>query len=76
MLYPDGRTIKIDDLIWYDEGERIGKVSAVIADKNDLESWGVTEVGIFISCDTTKSEMDIFTPLSLLEDEGIGLIEE
>ena len=75
MKYPDGQSVKIGDLIWWDEGTAIGRVARIIDAESQLKEWGLEEYGIFISCDPDSNELscDVFHPYRLFEDEGIEI---
>jgi len=77
MNYPDNRRVCIGDLIWWNEGTCLGYVSEIIGDLNEVKHRGLDDMGIFISNDYTKREMEgsMYVELSDFEDEGISKCE-
>ena len=77
MKYPDGSTIQVGDLIWWDEGNCVGFVQVIAESKVDYENWGLNAPHIFIS-NTHPFDAALLTgvahDLACLKDEGIGLL--
>lgn len=72
MNYPTGLTIRKNDLVWWDNFNRVGRVALVLTDPASMESWGLSAPGIFICCNVIESEPtpDIFySETHLAEDE-------
>ncbi len=74
MIYPDGKTVSIGDLIWWNEGTKKGRVSLIVDTDEIRSEWGLDENGIFISANHMNSEMtsDVFYAEKDFEDEGIA----
>lgn len=49
MMYPDGSTIQVGDLIWWNEGCCTGYVQEIAESKEEYESWGLNAPHIFVS---------------------------
>lgn len=49
MMYPDGSTIQVGDLIWWNEGCCTGYVQEIAESKEECESWGLDSPHIFVS---------------------------
>lgn len=77
MNYPDGSTVNIGDLIWWNEGTCVGYVQVVAESKDDYESWGLTAPSIFLS-NRHPFDRSLGTGVQYerasFEDEGIGLL--
>lgn len=78
MSYPDGTEINADDIIWWNEGANKGRIALIVDTIEAMQEWGVEEKGIFICCDESQipPSCDMFCGLSILEEEGIGLVED
>ncbi len=77
MKYPDGSTIKIGDLIWWDEGYCVGYVQAVAESRAELGSWGFDKPHILVSNIhpfDPASHTGVAYGESFLTDDGIGLL--
>ena len=77
MNYPDGPTIRVGDLVWWDEGFCVGYVQVIAECKSDYEDWGLQAPHIFVSnshpFDSTL-RTGVGYPEACLRDEGIGLL--
>lgn len=73
MKYPDGTCITVGDPIWWNEGERCGRVASIIETEEEWLKWGLDEPGIFICTDFSRKTLteDVFNSEEQLEDEGI-----
>jgi hypothetical protein len=75
MKYPNNSTVKVGDLIWWDEGHCVGHVQVIAESKEDYESWGFDHPHIFVSnrhpFDPTL-ETGVAHDEACFEDEGIG----
>ena len=89
LSYPDGRTIKVGDHIWWNEGTCVGYVEDVIENDNQIDSWGLSEASIAVSnihpyeiiCQKHPQEIGtvllggtVVYSLTDLADEGIELL--
>lgn len=89
LSYPDGRTIKVGDHIWWNEGTCVGYVEDVIETDHQIDSWGLSEASIAVSnihpydviCQKHPQETGaallggtVVYSLTDLADEGIGLL--
>ena len=92
MKYLDGTTINIGDKIWWNEGSNQGIVAYILEEEKhftewglslpgkesleQLESYGISEKGIFICSNVHKKKLtpDVFYAEEDFEDEGIGPI--
>lgn len=78
MKYPDGNTVHVGDLIWWNEGESLGYVHEIYDDGIDLGDVIYNEPTMSISnrhpFDPT-SYGGILQVESQLEDEGVGKLE-
>lgn len=77
MKYPEGQSIKIGDLVWWDEGACVGHIQVIAESKEDYESWGLSEPHIFVDNDhpfDSSIGIGIAHNHGYLEDEGIGLL--
>jgi len=73
MQYPDGSTVSVGDLIWWNEGTQKGRVALILETEEQKLEWGLSEYGIFIS--PTESEdlkPVVFYSEDSFDDEGIG----
>ena len=77
MKYPDDASIRVGDLIWWNEGNCVGYVQQVAESKEAYVSWGLDAPCIFVS-NTHPFDPQMHTGVcydeSVLEDEGIGLL--
>jgi hypothetical protein len=77
MKYPDGSTIQVGDLIWWDEGYCVGYVQVIAESKDEYGSWGLDAPHIFVS-NVHPFDPTIHTGVgygeSFLADDGIGLL--
>ena len=77
MKYPDGTTIRVGDLVWWDEGYFVGYVQVIAESEDEYEGWGLDTPHIFVSSvhpfDPTML-IGVGHPESCLADEGIGLL--
>ena len=77
MIYPDGSTIRVGDLIWWDEGLCIGYVQAIVESKEEYKSWGLDAPHIFLSNThpfDSKITSGVCYNRASFDDEGIGLL--
>lgn len=77
MKYPNGSTIKVGDLIWWDEGHCVGYVQVLAESKEEYERWGLDHPHIFVSNRhpfDSKLETGAAHDEACFEDEGIGLL--
>ncbi|MGC9944729.1 MAG: hypothetical protein ABSE48_23145 [Verrucomicrobiota bacterium] len=78
MKYPDGSTIQVGDLIWWDEGLCIGYVQAIAESKEEYASWGLDTPHIFV-LNSHPFDPAIASGVAhdeaCLKDEGIGLLK-
>lgn len=75
MMYPDGSTIQVGDLIWWDEGLCTGYVQEIAESKEEYESWGLSEPHIFVSDGhpfDPATRTGIGYPEASFASEGIG----
>lgn len=75
MTYPSGDIIEIGHLIWINGGTQQAIVSEVIEDHNQLASWGLTDIGIFVALSRPSASTpsrDLFIAQRFFEDDGIG----
>ena len=76
MQYPDGATVLVGDLIWWNEGTKQGRVALIIDSEEKKVQWGLLEFGIFISPSESRELVPaVFYPADCFEDEGIGKVE-
>jgi hypothetical protein len=77
MTYPDGSTVGVGDLVWWNEGHSVGYVQVVAESKDDYESWGLKVPSIFLS-NRHPFDRSLGTGVAYdrasFEDEGIGLL--
>lgn len=77
MNYPGGTTIRVGDLVWWNEGECVGYVQMVADTRAEYERWGLTSPHMFVS---NRHPFDISLEAGVahdqacLEGEGIGLL--
>lgn len=77
MKYPDGSTIRVGDLIWWDGGYCVGFVQLVAESLDEYGSWGLDEPFIFVSNIhpfDPKMNTGVGYSESQLDDDGIGLL--
>ncbi|MCB1098683.1 MAG: hypothetical protein KDN22_24135 [Verrucomicrobiae bacterium] len=77
MKFPSGEIIRKGEMIWWDEGARIGVVHEVLEEKEELEAWGLEDPHIVLSGSLPYSPDDkgyISYPLSSFVDEGIEML--
>jgi len=74
MKYPDGSTIEVGDLVWWNGGSCVGFVQRIAESSNDYEEWGLESPHIFINTDHPfdQSVTGIAYPEHTLADDGIG----
>lgn len=79
MKYPDGTTIRVGDLIWWNEGECVGYIQVIAESENEYRRWGLDTPHIFLSnnhpFDPTML-IGVAYPESSMADDGIGLLTE
>ena len=77
MKYPDGQTICVGDLVWWNEGSCVGYVQAIAETQEEFESWGLEEPHIFVD-NTHPFDPTIGSGAAhdeaCLENEAIGLL--
>jgi hypothetical protein len=77
VRYPGGSTIRVGDLVWWDEGYCVGYVQVVAESKEEYEGWGLRCPHIFVSnrhpFDPTLGT-GVAYDVACFEDEGIGLL--
>lgn len=80
MQYPDGTEIRIDDLIWADEGLQIGRIVGIFETEEEYAAWDETGPCILYTQDIFSaaggSSTPFCLPANLLEQEGIGALTE
>ena len=91
MRYPEGQTVKVGDLIWWNEGICIGFVEEVMESRKDYENWGLDEPSVAFTnlhpfeANLVKHQQHIGGPTTSgtvvdteaqLENEGIGLLTD
>lgn len=78
MQYPDGTEIRIDDLIWADEGIQIARIVGIFETAEEYAAWDETGPCILYTQDIFStaggSSTPFCLPASLLEQEGIGTL--
>jgi hypothetical protein len=91
MRYPEGKTIQVGDLVWWNEGVCVGFVEEIMETQVEFESWGLSEPSLAFTnlhpfeANQTKHKQHIGNVItggtvvnseSQIEDEGIGLLTE
>ena len=72
MNYPDGSTVKLGDLVWWDEENSIGRIVGVHETKEECANWGVGDPGVAICYDgSVTGGLFIGYPQRAFADEGI-----
>lgn len=56
MNYPNNKEIKVNDLIWHNEGEFVGRVLKIISSEEDPRDWGEHKPGILLSSDILSNQ--------------------
>lgn len=91
MRYPEGETVQVGDLIWWNEGVCIGFVLEVTETESECAAMDLDDPGILVTnlhpyeANLTADKCRLphpcaggrcRMPLNLFEDEGIGLLSE
>ncbi len=79
MQYPDGKEIRIDDLIWADEGIQIGRIVGILETEAEYAAWEESGPCILYTQDIFSSGESgaLFSlPANLLAQEGIRALTE
>lgn len=76
MIYPEGQTVRVGDIIWTNEGINVQRVVRIMESSLDLQKEGLEESGIYWTSDLSEFSSDIigFEAEADFEDEGIGLL--
>ena len=51
MTYPDGSTVNLGDLVWWDEENAIGRIIDIHETGDQCMNWGVEDPGVAICYD-------------------------
>src|SRR5690606_22416582 len=75
MQYPDGLSISVGDLIWWNERTCVGYVHAVLEANDEYLAWGLDVPGIMLAIGHPfdPDEATVFYPAWSFEDEAVGL---
>ena len=91
MNYPNGKEMRVGDLVWWNEGVCVGFVEEIITDPMDFGNWHVDGPSIALTnlhpfeANQIKHKQHIgyvatggttVYPESTIKDEGIGLLSE
>ena len=72
MKYPDGSTVRLGDLVWWDEGNSIGRIIGINETKEECTNWGVEDPGVAICYDGSGiGGLFIGYPQRAFAEEGI-----
>lgn len=72
MRYPDGSTVKLGDLVWWDEGNSVGRIIDIHETKEQCANWGVEEPGVAICYDGAgMGGLFVGCPQRAFPEEGI-----
>ena len=78
MQYPDGQKVNVGDIIWWNEGNEIGKVHALIESSAHQTEWSESGPGIVVMALPRRKDIDpaqLFWAERDFNDEGIGLYD-
>jgi len=72
MKYPDGSTVRLGDLVWWDEESSIGRIIGIHETKEQCANWGVEDPGVAICYDGSgMGGLFIGYPQRAFVEEGI-----
>jgi len=72
MKYPDGSTVRLEELVWWDEEKSIGRIIGIHETKEQCMNWGVEDPGVAICYDGSgMGGLFIGYPHRAFVEEGI-----
>lgn len=72
MRYPDGSTVRLGDLVWWDDESSIGRIIGIHESKEQCAIWGVEDPGVAICYDGSgMGGLFVGYPQSAFVEEGI-----
>lgn len=76
MIYPEGQTVRVGDIIWTNEGINVQRVVRIMESSLELEQEGFEETGIYWTSDLSERTSYVigFEAEADFEHEGIGLV--
>lgn len=76
MIYPDGQTVCVGDIVWTNEGINVQRVVRIMESALDFQKEGLKESGIYWTSDLSGFSSDVigFEAEADFEYEGIGLL--
>lgn len=74
MIYPEGETVRVGDIIWTNEGINVQRVVRIMESPLDFQKEGLEEPGIYWTSDLSEFSSDVigFEAEADFEYEGIG----